>query len=750
MIQRNFNYIVDGLREFLPFCDLRQSQLNVFEEFLLKSDENITKGFFDLATGFGKTRVMNVLTESFLSKNPNGKVLVVVPTITLIKDENGDGMIKRFQDFHQMYHHEPLSIGSFYTYEKDIKSNIIITTYSSLSTLADVINPKDVGLLLLDEAHHGLSQKRIETIKKFSNACCYGLTATPAYSPDKSLESLLGTVISEINIVQAVKDGILAPCKNILLSSKIKVDLSNVLKTNTGEYDPEELEYALSQALKTYQSNGNFQNWQNVHELIANEIAVFYQNYVDEIIGKVQGKKCIINCRTQTEAMLQARALNKLFGKTVAASWVTETKDKTILNKFVNGDLPVLCQVGKLTEGFDMPELDICINYPTCSKVLETQRGGRVMRLNPQNEKKIALIVDMVFSHPDFDNPILSSHANGQVLYRDIINTSMIHPDKDFCGEKRIVKIQERNENINNKLCLEAFDVFSCIEELITLENEASVQLAESNIPPKREGMKSSLDLEKVLGKTHTLYIGFLQKYYKEGKTFDVDGVSYPLVEKVRSRSHVAIVLHENPQALETFKRLLQKEGIEFDLPLKRDGMKSSLDLEKLLGRSNSLYADFLQKYYKEGKRFDVGGMSYPLVERVRSSNQVVIVLHENPQALETFKRLLQKEGIEFDLPFKREGMKTSLDLAKFFGKTRTLYIRFLQKYYKEGKTFDVDGASYPLVEKVRSGTNVVIVLHENPQALETFKRLLQKEGGILEKIYSYSAISVNASKNNR
>lgn len=110
---------------------------------------------------------------------------------------------------------------------------------------------------MLDEAHHSLSDVRAQAIHAFSNACCYGLTATPAYSPDKNLENLLCSVISEMNTVQAVKDGLLTPCKNILLSSKIKVDLSDVSKTSQGAYQEDELEQALSRALIAYQSNGN-------------------------------------------------------------------------------------------------------------------------------------------------------------------------------------------------------------------------------------------------------------------------------------------------------------------------------------------------------------------------------------------------------------------------------------------------------------------------------------------------------------
>lgn len=723
MKQQNFNNLISGIKSFLPISDLRPAQKDIFEEFLSRVDENLTKGFFDLATGFGKTRMMNVLTEGYLSQNPKGKVVVVVPTQSLVKDENGEGMIKRFQDFHQMYYSEPLSIGAFYSYGKDTTSNVIVTTYSSLNTFVNNINPNEVGLLLLDEAHHSLSEKRMDAIKEFSNACCYGLTATPAYSPDKNLENLLGSVISEMNTVQAVKDGLLTPCKNVLLSSKIKVDLSSVSKTTTGEYNEAELEKALSQALKSYQSEGNAKNWKNVHELIANEIAVFYQNYVDETVGKVQGKKCMINCRSQAEAKLQARALNKLFGKTVAGTWTTNTKDKTILNKFVNGNLPILCQVGKLSEGFDMPELDMCINYPTCSRVVEAQRGGRVLRLNPKNENKFALIVDVVFAHPDYDNPILSSHENGQVLYRDITNKSVIISDKKMDERVGVLEPRARKERSSSKLSLEVFDIFSNVEELTTLENDAAGVLKEQNIPLKREGMKASSDLKYLLGKRDVFLSEQLKKYHDENKMFEVDGIQYPLVEKVRSGSQITLALHEHENALETFKKLL---GLDKRI-LKREGMKSSRDLALLLKKSKSFFREKLQKCYDENKTFEVEGVQYPLVVKVLSGRKTALALHEDPQAFETFKMLLEK-----DCSLKREGMKSSKDLAVLFQMNTTTFKEKLQKCYDKNKTFEVDGIQYPLVEKVKSGTLVTLALHEHENALAVFKKFLETEGIVL------------------
>ena len=470
-----------------------------------------------------------------------------------------------------------------------------------------------------------------------------------------------------------------------------------------------------------------------MHELIANEIAVFYQNYEDETVGKVQGKKCMINCRSQAEAKLQVRALNKLFGKTVAGTWTTDTKDKTILNKFVNGDLPILCQVGKLSEGFDMPKLDMCINYPTCSRVVEAQRGGRVLRLNPENENKFSLIVDIVFAHPDYDNPILSSHTNGQVLYRDITNKSVMLKDKKLEDRAGVLKIQERKERESSNLLLEAFDIFSNIEELITLENEADIELKAQGIPLKREGMKSGNELGLLFNTNFKFFIEKLKKYYNENKTFEIDGVQYPLVEKAKSGTKIALFLHEHKNALEMLKKLLKNDGVDLEIPLKRKGMKSNKDLSKLLRKTDDLLAKQLQKYYDENKTFEVDGIQYPLVEKVKSGSKIVLALHEHENALKVFKKLLKKEGFELEIPVKREGMKSANDLILLFKKDFYFFTKKLKKYYDENKTFEIDGVQYPLVEKAKSGTKIALFLHEHENALEVLKKLLKKEGVALE-----------------
>jgi len=72
----------------------------------------------------------------------------------------------------------------------------------------------------------------------------------------------------------------------------------------------------------------------------------------------------------------------------------TQKRDRTnIINGFKTGQIPVVCNVGVLTHGFDYPELDtIVIARPTMSLALYYQMIGRGIRIHP--DKEHALIVD--------------------------------------------------------------------------------------------------------------------------------------------------------------------------------------------------------------------------------------------------------------------------------------------------------------------------------------------------------------------
>jgi DNA repair protein RadD len=99
----------------------------------------------------------------------------------------------------------------------------------------------------------------------------------------------------------------------------------------------------------------------------------------------------------------------------------TPAKDrKDIIERFKSGQIPVVCNVGVLTTGFDYPELDtVLIARPTMSLALYYQMIGRAVR--PHKDKKEAWIVDICDNYRRFgqvEHLQIDTEGNGKWFIR--------------------------------------------------------------------------------------------------------------------------------------------------------------------------------------------------------------------------------------------------------------------------------------------------------------------------------------------
>jgi len=99
----------------------------------------------------------------------------------------------------------------------------------------------------------------------------------------------------------------------------------------------------------------------------------------------------------------------------------TPSKERAdIISKFKSGQIPVVCNVGVLTTGFDYPELDtVLIARPTMSLALYYQMIGRAVR--PHKDKKEAWIVDICDNHRRFgrvEDLAIDTEGNGKWFVR--------------------------------------------------------------------------------------------------------------------------------------------------------------------------------------------------------------------------------------------------------------------------------------------------------------------------------------------
>lgn len=335
---------------------LRDRQLTVFEDMrdLLRNGE--TEGYVKLPTGVGKT----VLFTEFIEAT-RLKTLIVVPT-TILVNQTG----QRIEEFA-----EDVDFGKVYGASKRFGRQVTITTYQSLlRNLANgKINPEEYELLVLDEVHQSLTRKRSEAVGKFTNSIKLGFTATPKFSEDKNVQQLLNTEVHSMSIREAVEQDLLCPFSVFIAQSDI--DLSSVSITSSGEYNEEDLQ----KAIDVYNRN---------------------QGAVDLYKRLFEGETAVVYCTGVRHAENMAELFRKAGVPTAVISGKNTDREKQeILRQYKDGEIKALCNADILIQGFDEPRASVCLNLrPTLSLVLAEQRGGRVLRKDPNNSQKHAYIVD--------------------------------------------------------------------------------------------------------------------------------------------------------------------------------------------------------------------------------------------------------------------------------------------------------------------------------------------------------------------
>ncbi len=215
--------------------------------------------------------------------------------------------------------------------------------------------------IVVDEAHHCLSDSYQRVLEHFSDADVLGVTATPDRGDLRSLGKYFDSRAYEYTMRQAIREHYLCPVKAQLIP--LQLDLSHVGITN-GDYNAGEIGTALAPYLKQ----------------IAREIA---DNYAD--------RKTVVFLPLIHISKRFCDLLNEMG---VPAAEVNGTSaDRTeILRDFEEGRYSVLCNSMLLTEGWDCPAVDcIVVLRPTKVRSLYQQMVGRGMRLYPGKEELLLL-----------------------------------------------------------------------------------------------------------------------------------------------------------------------------------------------------------------------------------------------------------------------------------------------------------------------------------------------------------------------
>ncbi|OGN17043.1 MAG: hypothetical protein A3C88_02490 [Candidatus Yanofskybacteria bacterium RIFCSPHIGHO2_02_FULL_50_12] len=338
-------------------------QFRVFEDIKDFLENGGTQGYIKLPTGTGKTVIFLELIEAI-----GLRALIVVPKKMLIEQTT-----EKLSEFT-----EDLDVGRIYADAKEHGRQVTVITYQSLAGELGrgSLRLNGFDLVILDEVHQALSWRRSDVIRELKCLVKIGFTATHRFSDKKQASNLLGAPIHTMEIPEAIEERLLSPYSVII--AETETDITEVPVMGTGDYHPEKLEVAINVAAR-------------------NRVATRLYRSMFE------GKKAIAYCQGVQHALDLAQVFVQAGIPAAAIHGKQKVKEQLdLLRKFRKGEVKVLCNSDILIEGFDEPSASVCLNLrPTLSTVVAEQRGGRILRLDPNDPNKRAIIVEFVDRNRD-------------------------------------------------------------------------------------------------------------------------------------------------------------------------------------------------------------------------------------------------------------------------------------------------------------------------------------------------------------
>ena len=311
-----------------------------------------------LPTGTGKTIVFAAVTEDQVRSG--SRVLVLAHRGELL--EQAADKIKR-------------STGLASAVEKaeqtclDSWCRVVVGSVQSLQRPARLEQfPADYfGTIIIDEAHHAITDGYQRVLEHFPEANVLGVTATPDRGDMRNLGEVFDSLAYEYKLTQAIREGYLCPI--LAQTIPLQLDISQVTL-----------------------SGGDF---------AVGGLGTALDPYLEQIASEMQtacaGRKTVVFLPLIKTSQKFRDILNSKGFRAAEVNGQSEDRAE-ILSDFSNGKYNVLCNSMLLTEGWDCPSVDcIVVLRPTKVRSLYSQMVGRGTRLSPETGKKDLLLLDFLW-----------------------------------------------------------------------------------------------------------------------------------------------------------------------------------------------------------------------------------------------------------------------------------------------------------------------------------------------------------------
>lgn len=315
-------------------------------------DEGRRRTLLVLPTGTGKTIVFAKVAEDVVREG--GRVLILAHRGELLeqaaeKIKSATGMICAVEKA------EESCLGSWF--------RVVVGSVQTMcreKRLAQFA-PDYFDTIIVDEAHHALSETYQRVLEHFPDARVLGVTATPDRGDMRNLSAYFESLAFEYSLPKAIRDGFL--CRIQAQTIPLRLDLSGV-KVSGGDFQSGDLGHALDPYLAQIAE-------EMAHYCIGRKTVVFLP-----LIATSQKF-----CQMLTSAGFRAAEVNG------------NSQDRAeVLSDFAAGRYEVLCNSMLLTEGWDCPSVDcIVILRPTKIRSLYCQMVGRGTRIAPGKDGLLLL-----------------------------------------------------------------------------------------------------------------------------------------------------------------------------------------------------------------------------------------------------------------------------------------------------------------------------------------------------------------------
>ena len=218
--------------------ELRPYQQEAKDAIFKQWDSGVLKTLLVLPTGCGKTVVFAKVTEECVRQG--SRVLILAHRGELL-DQAADKLMKTTGLGCALEKAESSCQGTWF--------RVVVGSVQTLmrEKRLNSFAPDYFDTIIIDEAHHCISDSYQRVLQHFTGAHVLGVTATPDRGNMKNLGTYFESLAYEYTLPKAIKEGYLSPIK--ALTIPLKIDMSSV-SVQAGDFKASDIGTALDPYLK--------------------------------------------------------------------------------------------------------------------------------------------------------------------------------------------------------------------------------------------------------------------------------------------------------------------------------------------------------------------------------------------------------------------------------------------------------------------------------------------------------------------